>query len=307
MRKRGWTGDKIENPKCYQTSVHDKLKRYRCDSCGYSDTSERNISTHKKFAHDETENHESSGIPVSKPPLHSDGRLPSNNVNKVEVEISPICAWCVNLSIDTVNHHLKECPKFADSSGEEKSDFVWKKKLCYGCLSPNHVIRNCEDRPRNCSKCRWRHIDLIPCGVSSTSPALVPQPGSGLKKLIICASSGSTSGVVPSVPRIAQPGSRSSQEFKCGLCQHISRSYQGLGIHIQNLHNISPHLIEDMFGRQGRVTQSPRVAQPGSGSPQEFRCGLCQYICRSHRGLGNHMQKLHHISPHQLESMFRTF
>ena len=358
VRKRGWIGDKnIENPKCFKTYVPDKVRRYRCGSGRDSEYSERKMNTHKKFLHDETENHESSralrnkienfsievqskgffeasqnsypvcpvcakiqgaafghklvdrlreavhekvedhqrdecdyttdykeildlpretshgknkgpdfstkpiicnqcdytayytdtatselmkihveavhgrleghklgdvpgGISVSKPLLKSGGRFPSHSVNRVEVELSTVCDWCVDLGIDTKNHCLKQCSRFVDSFGKEKSDFVWKKRLCYGCLSPNHVIRSCEERPRNCSKCRWRHSDLIPCGVSP-----------------------------PSCPFLPQPGSRSPQEFRCGLCQYICGSHRGLGNHMQNQHHISPHQMEGMFGK----------------------------------------------------------
>lgn len=83
--------------------------------------------------------------------------------------ISPLCTWCEDQRIDTANHYLKECSRFTDASEEDKRDLVWRKRLCLGCLSPNHSIKNYDDRPRVCPKCSRKHSDIIPCSGSKVS------------------------------------------------------------------------------------------------------------------------------------------
>ena len=54
---------------------------------------------------------------------------------------------------------LDECKDLNDMTVEEKSKFLPKQKLCYGCyevISPKHTARNCPRR-RNCKICLAKH------------------------------------------------------------------------------------------------------------------------------------------------------
>ena len=54
---------------------------------------------------------------------------------------------------------LDECKAFNDMTVEERSKFLSKQKLCYGCyevISPKYTARNCPRR-RNCKICLAKH------------------------------------------------------------------------------------------------------------------------------------------------------
>ena len=56
-------------------------------------------------------------------------------------------------------HDLDVCKAFNDITVEERSKFLSKPKLCYGCYevtSPKHTARNCPRR-RNCHICLEKH------------------------------------------------------------------------------------------------------------------------------------------------------
>ena len=63
-------------------------------------------------------------------------------------------------------HDLDECKAFNDMTVEERSKFLSKQKLCYGCcevISPKHTARNCTRR-RNRKICLAKH----PAGLHGT-------------------------------------------------------------------------------------------------------------------------------------------
>ena len=56
-------------------------------------------------------------------------------------------------------HDLDECKALNDMTVEERSKFLSKQKLCYGCyevISPKHTAKNCP-RQRNCKICLAKH------------------------------------------------------------------------------------------------------------------------------------------------------
>ena len=56
-------------------------------------------------------------------------------------------------------HDLDVCKAFNDITFEERSKFLSKPKLCYGCYevtSPKHTAKNCPRR-RNCHICLEKH------------------------------------------------------------------------------------------------------------------------------------------------------
>ena len=56
-------------------------------------------------------------------------------------------------------HDLDECKALNDMTVEERSKFLSKQKLCYGCyevISPKHTARNCPRR-RNCKIYLTKH------------------------------------------------------------------------------------------------------------------------------------------------------
>ena len=56
-------------------------------------------------------------------------------------------------------HDPDKCKAFIDMTVEDRSKFLSKQKLCYGCyeaVSPKHTARNCPRR-RNCKICLAKH------------------------------------------------------------------------------------------------------------------------------------------------------
>ena len=57
------------------------------------------------------------------------------------------------------SHYLDGCPNYKKKSVEERSKFLFHKKLCYGCYTPissEHNAQICKQR-RVCDICRERH------------------------------------------------------------------------------------------------------------------------------------------------------
>ena len=54
------------------------------------------------------------------------------------------------------NHHLDNCFFFVKKSLMERENFIKKHKLCFGCLLPNHMSKNCPAK-LSCKKCSRKH------------------------------------------------------------------------------------------------------------------------------------------------------
>ena len=57
------------------------------------------------------------------------------------------------------NHDLEGCQAYLNKSLEDRSKFIYKSKLCYGCLSSiskDHNAKKCKNR-RSCKKCQEKH------------------------------------------------------------------------------------------------------------------------------------------------------
>ena len=64
-----------------------------------------------------------------------------------------VCYLCQN------NHDLDKCQEYMKKSLEERSKFLFQKKLCYGCYMPistDHNSRSCKQR-RVCDTCGEKH------------------------------------------------------------------------------------------------------------------------------------------------------
>ena len=63
---------------------------------------------------------------------------------------SPRCLFCEE------THWLSKCKSFLDRSEAEKKSFVYKHKLCFGCLAPGHLSKKCR-RKSTCDICSNNH------------------------------------------------------------------------------------------------------------------------------------------------------
>ena len=64
-----------------------------------------------------------------------------------------------NCQLCNRHHDLNECKVFSDMVVAEKSKFLAKQKLCYGCyesISAKHTVRTCPKR-RTCKICLGKH------------------------------------------------------------------------------------------------------------------------------------------------------
>ena len=58
------------------------------------------------------------------------------------------------------NHSILYCKFFESKSFDEKTDFIKKSSLCFGCLSGGHISKFCRNR-KICSKCNGRHPTIM--------------------------------------------------------------------------------------------------------------------------------------------------
>ena len=74
--------------------------------------------------------------------------------NPSKPEINNVCPLC-----NYEQHSMQECPKFIQSSNEERWNHVKKLYLCFICLSPGH--RSFECRSTKCDICHRAHNNLL--------------------------------------------------------------------------------------------------------------------------------------------------
>ena len=73
----------------------------------------------------------------------------------------PPCSICMG------NHPFAKCIKLSSASLDEKYNIVRSKRLCFRCLKPGHLSRDCLSRS-NCRDCNKRHHTLLH-GVNPTN------------------------------------------------------------------------------------------------------------------------------------------
>ena len=76
--------------------------------------------------------------------------------NKVasEVEVCPM---------SNENHDIEDCTYYLQQTMEERSNFLFKNKLCYGCLktvAKEHNAKTCSSR-RSCKVCNGKHVTTL--------------------------------------------------------------------------------------------------------------------------------------------------
>ena len=82
-----------------------------------------------------------------KPPLLED----AFGTFATDAEPAKKCMWC-----GSGNHRAFKCPKFSKLSAKECSNLVRTKKLCFNCLSSEHMVSACTSKG-TCHKCKKRH------------------------------------------------------------------------------------------------------------------------------------------------------
>ncbi len=76
-------------------------------------------------------------------------RVPFTAVTAFE----PPCHYCQN------NHALESCGKIQQLAHKDRTDFLRNKGLCYGCLTPGHMIKTCKKRIQ-CKTCSLKHPQI---------------------------------------------------------------------------------------------------------------------------------------------------
>ncbi len=77
-------------------------------------------------------------------------RVPFTAVTAFE----PPCHYCQN------NHALESCGKIQQLAHKDRTDFLRNKGLCYGCLTPGHMIKTCKKRIQ-CKTCSLKHPQIL--------------------------------------------------------------------------------------------------------------------------------------------------
>lgn len=80
-------------------------------------------------------------------------------------KVSRYCQYCKK-----DNHFITSCTFFKNLPAEEKSSFVKKARLCFGCLHKDHMSNNCTNR-NTCDVCGRSHPTVLhfPSGFDSSS------------------------------------------------------------------------------------------------------------------------------------------
>ena len=81
----------------------------------------------------------------------------SNSVNNPK-PYSTITRSCVLCSMS--NHTLEDCAKFKDMTMSSRVELVRNKGLCFNCLIPRHMSRDCR-RWSRCTLCSRKHATLL--------------------------------------------------------------------------------------------------------------------------------------------------
>ncbi|XP_070206095.1 uncharacterized protein [Littorina saxatilis] len=79
-------------------------------------------------------------------------------------DLSQDCKFCKRK-----NHNLADCRSFARKNMEERREFVMKERLCFGCLIPGHMSKQCRNRSE-CSTCNKRHPTSLHNDTRQTEP-----------------------------------------------------------------------------------------------------------------------------------------
>ncbi|XP_065078145.1 uncharacterized protein LOC135701314 [Ochlerotatus camptorhynchus] len=98
-------------------------------------------------------------------PSQSDQRSSKSSVCHTTVRSSSKCPFCSGSW-----HSAFVCSKFQRLQVPERSEAVFKARLCLNCLSPGHIARNCEKGV--CRHCQQKHHSLLH---SASARSSVPQ------------------------------------------------------------------------------------------------------------------------------------
>ena len=72
------------------------------------------------------------------------------NSTKEKRPYKPSCLFCKE------DHYLDDCKPFIEKSIDERVQFVKDNKICFGCLKPGHLSKDCK-RKRKCAVCKLTH------------------------------------------------------------------------------------------------------------------------------------------------------
>ncbi|XP_022161617.1 uncharacterized protein LOC111027526 [Myzus persicae] len=91
----------------------------------------------------------------------------TSSPNKSSIKfVSRNCVFC-----DHADHNIYQCPKFNELSVEKRRDIVVKQKLCFACLNPTHMVKDCSSKGacRSCSSKQHHSLLHLTSYKSSTT------------------------------------------------------------------------------------------------------------------------------------------
>jgi hypothetical protein len=93
-------------------------------------------------------------------------------------------------------HHLNYCPDFLKKNLGERKEFIKEKKLCFGCLKPNHRSNDCKHKMR-CKTCQKNHPTPLHDEKWKNEPKEKQFAQANVEKLAIDRDENCTSMIVP--------------------------------------------------------------------------------------------------------------
>ena len=125
----------------------------------------------------------------------------------------PPCSICMG------NHPVAKCIKLSSASLDEKYDIVWSKRLCFRCLKPAHLSRDCQSRS-NCRDCNKRHHTLLH-GVNLTNKTGQIHSQDGIREVKTSHPNSAAATVNASSVSLTLPG-ESAVITNSKICQSLS-------------------------------------------------------------------------------------
>jgi hypothetical protein len=79
----------------------------------------------------------------------------TNDPNQEKSPYGKLCQYC-----SKTDHYISSCKPFENMCARDKSQYIMKVKLCFGCLRAGHMSKNCPKRSK-CGLCKRNHPTVL--------------------------------------------------------------------------------------------------------------------------------------------------
>ena len=94
-------------------------------------------------------------------PVYGSASIRSERAEKPTTRAAYVATADVRCPIcDEGEHNVSQCRKFIEMNPNEKLDTALRKQICFMCLIPGHITRECTN-PVKCQECGQRHATML--------------------------------------------------------------------------------------------------------------------------------------------------